>query len=184
MINIPNTLTLLRIIAVPIFLMMMVEDNYEAAMWIFLAAGATDALDGAVARLTNSRTDLGAHLDPLADKLLLLSSFLVLGILGWVPMWLMILVIVRDAIILGGFIFSAVLVGRSIPMAPSFAGKVTTFTQIMMVSLVLLNLAGWMAIGSELLLGCFVATGVATAGSGIDYVRQGLNWYSRELAAD
>ncbi len=184
MINIPNTLTLLRIIAVPIFLTMMVEDNYEAAMWVFLAAGATDGLDGAVARLTNSKTDLGAHLDPLADKLLLLSSFLVLGILGWVPMWLMILVIVRDAIILGGFIFSAVLVGHSIPMAPSFAGKVTTFTQIIQVGLVLLNLAGWMAIGPELLLVCFVATGVATAGSGIDYVRQGLNWYSEELAED
>ncbi|MBC8291603.1 MAG: CDP-alcohol phosphatidyltransferase family protein [Proteobacteria bacterium] len=184
MINIPNTLTLMRIIAVPIFLAMMVEDNYETAMWVFLAAGATDGLDGAVARLTNSKTNLGAHLDPLADKLLLVSSFLVLGILGWVPMWLMILVIVRDSIILGGFIFSAVLVGHSIPMAPSMAGKVTTFTQLLLVSLVLLNLAGWIAIGSEFFLVCFGVTGVATAGSGIDYVRQGLNWYSRELSGD
>jgi cardiolipin synthase len=67
--NIPNTITLLRIVAVPFFLSLLVEGSYRAALVVFLAAGISDGIDGAIARLTNARTELGAHLDPLADKL-------------------------------------------------------------------------------------------------------------------
>ncbi|RMF25614.1 MAG: CDP-alcohol phosphatidyltransferase family protein, partial [Deltaproteobacteria bacterium] len=131
MLNIPNTITLMRLFAVPVFLSLLADGDYRLALIVFVIAGLTDAVDGAVARLTDTRTELGAHLDPLADKLLLVSAFITLGILGAVPVQLMIVVIVRDTVILGGFVLSAIVVGKSITVAPSVWGKLTTFFQIL-----------------------------------------------------
>ncbi len=108
MLNIPNSITLLRILAVPIFLSLLVDGSYAMALAVFVVSGISDAVDGAIARMTDTRTELGAHLDPLADKLLLVSSYVALGILGLVPTQLMITVILRDIVILGGYIFTAV----------------------------------------------------------------------------
>ncbi|MFQ5477257.1 MAG: CDP-alcohol phosphatidyltransferase family protein [Candidatus Binatia bacterium] len=184
MINLPNTLTLMRILAVPAFLSMLTEGRYQLALIIFMAAGATDALDGAIARLTDTRTELGAHLDPLADKLLLLSSFIALGILGEIPLRLMIMVIVRDVVILGGFSLSALLVGRSMPMSPTLPGKLTTFAQLVTVSAVMLVLAEWIKPPPGFLTITFITTGLLTLFSGIDYVRLGLTWYQKSGAAE
>jgi hypothetical protein len=88
MLTLPNFLTLLRIIAIPVFLILLANGNHAAAFMLFLGAGVTDTVDGALARLTDSRSELGAVLDPMADKLLLLSSFVVLGASGVIPVWL------------------------------------------------------------------------------------------------
>ena len=83
-----NFLTLLRLFAIPIFLVFLVDGRYPEALGVFVAAGVTDALDGAIARLTHTKTTLGSYLDPAADKLLLLSSFIALGFLAAMPRWL------------------------------------------------------------------------------------------------
>ncbi len=177
MLNVPNSLTLMRILAVPLFLNLLVDALYEAALLVFILAGVTDAVDGAVARLTNSRTELGAHLDPLADKLLVLASFIALGILGEVPLRLMIMVIVRDVVILTGFILTAVVVGQSMAMKPSIWGKLTTFLQLLSICLVMFDLALWLEVSDAFLQAVFIATGAATLISGAGYVLEGLRFY-------
>lgn len=177
MLNVPNSITLLRIFCVPVFLSVVSREDYRLALVIFVIAGITDSIDGAIARLTNTRTDLGAHLDPLADKLLLVSSYIALGILGAVPIQLMILVIVRDTVILGGFLLSGALVGRYMEMAPSAWGKLTTFLQLLTVTSVLLVRGLWVSVDASILTAVFLLTGVATVISGVDYVLQGARWY-------
>jgi cardiolipin synthase len=178
MFNVPNILTLLRILAVPLFLSLLVEGEHDAALTIFLLAGITDAVDGMIARMWNLRTELGAHMDPLADKLLVVSSFIALGIMGAVPRPLMIVVIMRDVIILGGFLLTAAVVGKSMEMQPSLAGKLTTFTQLLSVTLVLIDLAQWWDVPTLFLNGVFVATGCASFWSGSGYVVRGMKWYA------
>ncbi|HEY2774210.1 MAG TPA: CDP-alcohol phosphatidyltransferase family protein [Candidatus Binatia bacterium] len=178
MFNIPNILTLARILAVPLFLSLLVEGQNDAALAVFIAAGITDAIDGMIARMWNLRTELGAHMDPLADKLLVVSSFIALGIMGLVPRPLMIVVITRDVVILGGFLLTAAVVGKSMEMAPSLSGKLTTFTQLLSVTLVLLDQATWCDIPHVWLNVVFVATGLASFVSGSGYVLRGMRWYA------
>jgi cardiolipin synthase len=175
--NLPNTLTLFRILLVPLFLSLLVQGNVRTALVVFVAAGLTDAIDGALARLMNSQTNLGAHLDPAADKLLLVSSFIALGFLGKVPLPLMIMVIMRDVVILGGFLLSAVLTGKTMAMRPSVWGKLTTFVQILTVALVLLAASEWVAVPVIVLSVAFVATGALSVVSGVGYVADGIRWY-------
>lgn len=177
MLNVPNTLTLFRILCVPVFLSLLAEGDYSLAVVVFLVAGITDGVDGMIARLTDTRTELGAHLDPAADKLLLVSSYITLAILGDIPVQLMILVIVRDTVILGGFLLSGAMVGSYMEMAPSIWGKTTTFLQILTVTMVLLARAQWLPLDGGILLTAFALTGVATIVSGVDYVARGIRWY-------
>jgi cardiolipin synthase len=178
MFNIPNILTLLRIFAVPVFLSLLVEGESDWALIIFIAAGLTDAIDGMVARMWNMRTELGAHMDPLADKLLVVSSFIALGIMNLVPRPLMIVVIMRDVIILGGFLLTAAVVGKSMEMKPSLSGKLTTFTQLLSVTLVLIDNAQWWDVPTFVLYCVFIATGLASFVSGGGYVLRGMKWYA------
>src|SRR5262249_43730047 len=83
--TVPNVLTLLRLVAIPVFLILLVDFRYREALGVFVAAGVTDALDGAIARLTHTKTTLGAYLDPAADKLLLMSAFVALAFMRQVP---------------------------------------------------------------------------------------------------
>ena len=177
MVNVPNLLTFLRIAAVPLFLSLLAEGKHQAALVVFVAAGLTDGIDGFIARLYNLRTEIGAHLDPLADKLLVISSFIALGLKGAVPLPLMIIVLTRDAVILGGYLMTAAVVGKPMEMAPSLWGKLTTFTQLLSVALVLLRLAEWWVMPPWLLLWVFVATAVASFVSGTGYVVRGLRYY-------
>jgi len=181
--NIPNALTLVRILCVPLFLSMLVDGNYKLALLVFVVAGVTDGVDGAVARLTDSRTELGAHMDPAADKLLLVSSYITLAILGKVPLQLMILVIVRDVVILGGFFLSGALAGRYMEMAPSIWGKATTLLQLLSVVSVLAAGAGWAPLGPPNMTVLFFLTGLATIISGVDYVLRGIRWYQAGAAS-
>ncbi len=138
--NIPNAITLFRVILIPFFINLMIYGYYREALLVFMVAGITDALDGLIARLTRKKTELGAFLDPLADKLLILSAFVTLVLLGKLPVWLVIIVVSRDAILaLGSLIVYAMT--HSIQIRPSLIGKLTTVMQLIVVilSLLLMN---------------------------------------------
>jgi cardiolipin synthase len=135
--NIPNFLTLLRIILVPAIVIFLIQDEYLKALIVFVIAGLTDALDGALARLLNKQTELGAFLDPLADKILLSTSFIALSIFGLIPSWLTVIVISRDVIILMGIVILSMM-SVDYEIKPVFISKITTALQIGTVFLALL----------------------------------------------
>jgi cardiolipin synthase len=134
--HLPNALTLSRFALVPLALFL-VERNWIAAFWVFLAAGITDALDGWLARLLDARTDLGATLDPLADKALLVTTFVCLTLVGGVPVWLLALVVLRDLGILLGAAHLRRRAGRPIKVRPTLLGKANTLAQIVLCALVI-----------------------------------------------
>jgi cardiolipin synthase len=139
--TVPNQLTFLRLAFLPVFLIAIEYERYELALGILVAAGVSDALDGLLARGLNQRTPLGAYLDPIADKLLLSSSYFILALKGKIAWWLTILVLGRDVLILVACAVILITVGyRSFP--PSIWGKATTFFEILLVVLVLV-LAIW-----------------------------------------
>ncbi len=125
-----NQLTILRIVLIPIFVLLVVYGRLGEALLVFVTAGATDALDGLIARRAGQRTSLGAWLDPMADKLLLLTTFVVLTLPGipltnHLPLWLTIIVISRDVVIVGVVAIVNLAVGPR-TFRPSMLGKTTT----------------------------------------------------------
>lgn len=138
---IPNGLTLLRILLVIPFAWALAGDQYRPALALFVIAAATDALDGFLARLFGWHSRVGAIADPLADKLLMITAFLVLSITGVLPMWLFALVLGRDLVIVGGGLLFHRLVGR-FDVEPSAFGKLNTLVQILAVLAVMLAEAG------------------------------------------
>ncbi len=134
--NIPNALTVLRILLVPVFLYFVAQGRLSTALIVFAAAGVTDALDGFIARAFDLRTELGGHLDPFADKLLLTSAFVALTFIGLVPAWLCAPVIAREALMLVA-VAALRLSGRKVRPLPSVAGKATTALQVSTVLFVL-----------------------------------------------
>jgi cardiolipin synthase len=137
-----NQLTLMRLALVPAFVILVLYGRMGWALAAFVTAGITDGLDGLIARWTNSRTALGAFLDPMADKLLLVSAFVVLslpgiGLVNRIPVWLTVLVISRDvAIVATVAIVSLTLGPRTFP--PSVYGKIATALYIVTIAVVLL----------------------------------------------
>ncbi|HKQ88067.1 MAG TPA: CDP-alcohol phosphatidyltransferase family protein [Candidatus Acidoferrales bacterium] len=135
--TVPNELTFLRLAFLPFFIIAIKYDRYDLALGILFAAGISDGLDGLLARLLNQKTTLGAYLDPIADKLLLSSSYLVLALKGRIAWWLAIMVLGRDVLILMACAVILLVVGfRSFP--PSIWGKATTLFEILLVLIVLL----------------------------------------------
>ena len=182
MLNLPNTLTLLRVVVIPIFLICLTNGHYGAALCIFVAAGLTDAFDGALARLTDTRTSFGTMMDPLADKLLMISSFVMLSWYGAVPVWLTILVLTRDAVILLGYL-TIFFVSTPIEVRPSALGKTNTFFEIFTVGFALLSLARPDLPLAMLNLVTRDITAATTAASGVQYVYRGLLWQQRQPTA-
>ncbi|HEY1301934.1 MAG TPA: CDP-alcohol phosphatidyltransferase family protein [Vicinamibacterales bacterium] len=130
-----NQLTLLRIMLIPAFVLLVVYGHLGAALLTFLVAGITDALDGLIARLAGQGTSLGAWLDPMADKLLLVTTFIVLTLpslplANHLPLWLTVVVISRDVVIVGVVAIVNLAVGPR-TFRPSFFGKATTATLIL-----------------------------------------------------
>jgi len=140
MIYIPNLLTLARIGMVPWLVVLLQNQQFALSLAVFVVAGLTDALDGFIAKRFNAETYLGSLLDPLADKGLLVSSYIMLSVLGLIPFWLMVAVVFRDVIIVGGYLLMVLFFG-SVKMQPLIVSKVNTFTQIAYIVLVLLSLA-------------------------------------------
>ena len=127
--NLPNFLTLIRILLVPILIIFLIEGKGLYAFLVFIVAGVSDGLDGFLARLLKQKTKLGAILDPLADKLLIVSSYITMSILGTIPSWLAVFVVSRDIIILIGI---GILTFNNKPLniQPTFDSKITTFFQL------------------------------------------------------
>ena len=177
MLNVPNFLTLLRIIAIPVFLILLTDGRAGAALVVFVAAGVTDALDGAIARMTNTRTTLGAYMDPLADKMLILSAFVVLAFMEVIPRWLTVVVISRDVIILTGYLMLFLLTQRMMEIRPSSLSKLATFLHLLTLSCVLYELFQPQTVSVPWLRTLFAVTGSVTAASGLHYMYRGLRWY-------
>lgn len=171
-VNIPNILTVLRILVTPLFVICLIRDLHGYALLIFVFAGVSDGLDGLIARLFNQRSELGAVLDPIADKLLLTAAYISLGILKDIPGWLSVIVISRDVLIITGI---AILTFAGIPfdIRPSLISKWTTAFQILMIAVTLLDLDFAGAETVKLSLGWLTA--VMTALSGLHYTYIGLH---------
>lgn len=129
MVNLPNVLTILRILSVPVFIDTVVYGRYDYALGVFLAAAITDGLDGFIARVSNQRSRLGTYLDPLADKVLLTSAFVTLSIFHLAPIWLTTIVVSRDLILALGTLLLHLL-ELHVDITPSWLGKLTTVLQL------------------------------------------------------
>lgn len=137
--NIPNTLTITRITIIPVFVTAIIYKRYDYALYLFIVAALTDIFDGLLARLKNQKTALGTFLDPLADKFLIVTSFIILSTYGLIPKWLAITVISRDTIVIVGWFLLYVVTGKA-KVEPSSLGRVTIWVQSVFIAYVLLNL--------------------------------------------
>lgn len=134
--SLPNLITLARIFLVPVVVWCIASGELQAAFWLFLAAGASDALDGFLAKRFGMQTELGAYLDPLADKALLISIYVSLAVAGLIPRWVAIAVVSRDVMIIGAVVLS-LLVGKPVTISPLIVSKVNTAAQIAFAAFVL-----------------------------------------------
>lgn len=130
--NIPNLLTIGRILLVPLLVIFLVEGRQNEALLVFILAGVTDGLDGFLARVLGQKTEFGAFIDPLADKLLLITSYTTLAILGLLPKWLAVVVVSRDLIIWVG-VGILMVHEREFKIKPSLVSKLTTLFQLITV---------------------------------------------------
>lgn len=172
--TIPNLLTVSRILLTPLFVMAFMDKRFDLAWVLFAVAGLTDALDGLLARVLHQRTTFGAMLDPLADKVLLVTSFVCLASQGWLPNWLAVLVVSRDVIIVGGLSLLQYM-GLDVrkQIKPVWFSKCTTLAQITLVLLIMVEHSldvDYPATREGLIL----AVAVLTAISGVYYVQLGL----------
>jgi cardiolipin synthase (CMP-forming) len=147
--NLPNLITIARILLVPVVVLAIGSGELRFAFLIFLAAGVSDAVDGFLAKRFGMTSEIGAYLDPLADKALIMSIYIALGITAAMPRWLVILVVSRDIMIISGVILSW-LVGHPVAMKPHPVSKLNTVAQIVYAGVVLASLgfhfdAGWVA---------------------------------------
>ena len=178
LLNVPNFLTLCRLGAIPIFLSFLSRHEYTGALYVFAAAAVTDALDGTVARIFDARTEIGAFLDPFADKLMLLSAFVVLTVEQDLPGWLLSVVVIRDIVVVGGYMMIAFFTAERIPVRPSYLGKLSTFLQL---ACVITTLLRWSVLWPTYWYVLLYATVLVTALSGVHYMYRGLVWLgSRE----
>jgi cardiolipin synthase len=174
-----NQLTILRIVFVPVFIILLAYHQTGWALSVFVAAGITDVLDGIIARRFGQKTRVGAALDPIADKLLMTASILILslpqmGFLNTLPQWLMILMISRDVFILVTSLIIVLMVGWRV-FKPTLYGKATTFLQVLTVLAVLYaNWRGTVVREIDIL---FYMTGVTTTFSGIHYLVTGRRYW-------
>jgi cardiolipin synthase len=175
--NIPNLITLARLVMTPIAVQMIVADRYLAAFLIFLLAGVSDAVDGFIARHFNLRTELGAYLDPLADKALLVSIYVFLAIYGGIPAWVAIAVVSRDVMILMAVVVSWLL-DKPVEIRPLWESKLNTAAQIALAGFALGARAyGVSPYPAQTLFEWVV--GITTVASGGIYVAQWLDHMTR-----
>ncbi len=166
----PNIITVARLFAVPVIIGLILFEEYTAAFWVFAIAGLSDALDGYLAVKLKAVTELGAYLDPIADKILVVGLCLTLGFLGQIPGWVVSFVVLRDVLIVSGA-FLVLMVTGSLKMEPLTVSKLNTLAQIVMVGLVLA--AQGFSFDGQLDLACDIAiytVAATTLASGAAYV--------------
>jgi cardiolipin synthase (CMP-forming) len=167
LVNLANIITFFRLCAVPLAFWLVLDHRIDAAFWLFVAAGLSDALDGWLARRYGGNA-VGALMDPVADKALLVTMYITLAAVGELPVWLAILVVFRDILIVGGFVVLAVL-GHAVAIHPLYISKLNTVLQIVLIGISLLQ--GGLGLGlpglAFVLTWCVVVT---TLASGAAYV--------------
>ena len=134
--TLPNLITIGRLFLVPLVIAMILEGRWQAAFVVFVVAGVSDAVDGLLARRFGMASELGAYLDPIADKALIVSIYIALAVVGAVPFWLLVLVVARDVMIVAAVILSW-LMARPLAMAPFAVSKLNTGAQIVFAALLL-----------------------------------------------
>ncbi len=166
--QLPNLLTLSRIALAPVLILTLKDHNYLAALLVFLTAGVSDGLDGYIAKRYGFTSRLGAILDPTADKILLVSTYVMLMLLDHLPFWLVLTVVFRDLLIVGGYLVYTSVVG-SVQMKPSLLSKFNTLMQIVLALAVLVNEG--LGLSFTLWVDVLVYTVfVTTVASGVHYV--------------
>lgn len=168
--TLPNLITLARLCAVPATVWLMLQQRLDLAFLVFVGAGLSDAIDGWLARVRNARSTIGALLDPIADKALLVSVYVTLAAIGVLPDWLAILVVFRDLLIVGGVLFLWVL-GFPTRIRPLYVSKANTLAQIALAALALL-LSGF-GLSTPMILDAMIGmVALTTLASGAAYVVQ------------
>lgn len=130
--TIPNIITVIRFVLIPIFSALVVYGKFGQALAVFLFAAVSDVLDGVVARRFQQKSTLGSFLDPIVDKLLLSTAFVILGVARLLPLWVVVLVVARDVLLLGGLLFIS-FIARGLDLRPSWWGKIATGAQACLV---------------------------------------------------
>jgi cardiolipin synthase (CMP-forming) len=165
--NLPNLITLARLLCVPLTVWLIFEERYGTAFWVFVGAGLSDALDGYIAKRFDRRTRLGAMLDPAADKALLAGVYVTLGLGGQLPGWLVILVLSRDFLIVLGFVLIQTTTASK-QFDPLSISKINTLVQLTLVGFVLAQGLGIVAEPVKFLL--IAAVALTTVLSGLSYL--------------
>ncbi len=166
--QLPNLITISRIALAPVLILLLKEQEYAASLAVFVIAGVSDGLDGFIAKRFHFESRLGSILDPLADKILLLSSYVMLTLLNHLPFWLMLTVAFRDLLIIGGYIIYTSMIGP-VQMRPSWLSKFNTFMQITLVIVILAQQALHL-VYSPLVDALIYAVLVTTVASGVHYL--------------
>jgi cardiolipin synthase (CMP-forming) len=178
--QIPHLLTLLRVALSPVLVWLIVKSSFDAALCIVVLAGVTDWLDGYAARKLGVMGKLGTILDPMADKLMLVTLFFALAYVRLIPLWLLVLVMGRDVVIVTGALL--VRIFRNIrKFTPSTIGKVSTFFQIVFVLMVLLYAAVPFGFFHLLEVLALILTTLFTTLSGAGYIRLGIRMARRQV---
>ncbi len=168
--NLPNAISLARLFSAPLVVWLILSNEITAAFWLFLIAAISDGVDGFIAKRLGMTTVLGGFLDPIADKALLVGTYAALGSNGVLELWLVILVIFRDLLIVGGALLFRLLT-RSLDMEPLMVSKVNTVAQIVLAAVVLGN--GGLDLGLSILIDVLVVVAATTTlTSGAAYVVQ------------
>lgn len=176
--NLPNFLSVLRILLVPPVVYYLLQQNYEPALILFVIAGVTDSLDGWLAKHFNWQSHLGEILDPLADKLLLVSSYVCFAWLALLPVWLVVTVILRDVVIVSGGVLYRIFFGK-VDIQPTYISKLNTLMQIVLIAVMLLSLT-WLPMDDLLITILVWSVFITTTVSGVVYVYA---WGARALQA-
>jgi len=176
--SLPNIISLIRLMSVPIVIYLILNGLLSAAFWLFVAAGVSDAMDGFIAKRFNQETPLGRYLDPLADKALLVGVYVTLGYSDYLPLWLVILVVFRDLLIVGGVVLMN-LFGQDLRMNPLRISKINTAAQIVLVTAILGERALNVSLVPEVVTILIYLTALTTVLSGAAYI---LGWGREAMA--
>lgn len=166
--NLPNIISVLRLVAVPVVAWLILQQRWEAACWLFLAAAVSDGIDGLLARWLNQMTQLGAALDTIADKALGVVTLVMLTQAGAIPLWVTLAILLRDSIIVLGALSYRGLAGH-LEIHPTWLGKTHMFAEFMLLTAVLAGLGGLLAVDAWLT-PLFVGVFVIAVMSGVQYV--------------
>ncbi len=171
--TVPNFITIARLLSVPLIVWLMITDRFTEATVLFVMAGLSDAADGFIAKRFGAASELGAYLDPIADKALLVSVFVTLGFKGALPAWLIVLAVSRDILIIGGILL-AYLLSNPMEVRPLWVSKMNTAAQIILIALVLGAQSGAAIFQPLLAASVLVAAGLTVASAAaylVEWVR-------------